>query len=339
MKLTKIALALLTTFSLVSCGSSDKEREAKKAEKPVTEPPALIEQKEPQLPKPTLYQNGDGKRSLSYVPEEYKNAVANLKYGYFKVGSLTNNGTNKVTRIDIDGKNLTELTDNIYLVDENIKLGLANYKAVYYKEDGSVHRRYTKRIYNLPYSTSWISNIPSAWSGDEDYFSEGIFGMNPSSDSIEKLSKEGKIFTYKGVAFTLDQTGKFNYTVDFGEKIGQGEITGLAFDSANTADTIKLQQASLDHIRFHNFEKGLPDKNDEFKDPNKMIGFKGKTDLASNNIYLLALKGPNAEEITGTILKSGAEYQFYSPTQDMNNSRGSSGKVSLIGCRDSELCQ
>ncbi|MGX3021620.1 factor H binding protein domain-containing protein [Ursidibacter sp. B-7004-1] len=322
MKLTKIALAFFTVASITACSGSNKEAEAPKNEQPVVEKSQSV------------YKKGDGKTSLSYIADEKKELTANTKYGFFKLNSFVNNANDAIRRIEVNGKDFTKLAENLFLVDENLELGLADYKITY---NGN-YERFTKRIYNQPYSINTITIHSGNWGKGQPWV-ENMSGINPDPKSIEAFEKAGNVFTYKGKAFTMDQDAKFSYTVDFGKKVGSGQITGLNYGDKTAKDTIHLKEAALTDVKLSNLEKNIPEIPAQYKDPNTPIGFRGKTDLAGNNTYLLELKGPNAEEVIGTILKEDKDYAVYSPTQDWNNTTEFNGRVAIAGCRDSELCQ
>lgn len=304
------------------------------------------------------YVTGDGKNAISYVPEAKKETASNIKNQFYKMTSFVNNNEGNIaqmtiTHTDAAGNktsfisNEVENAKNVFLIDEGLQLGLADYDVVYQTSSGTLVEKFGKRIYNMPYST-----ISSRNAGYNTWV-EAASGLNPESTSLEQLNKDGKVFTYNGKAFIAAQngfifndsaqTGEFSYTVDFGKKVGSGTIKGIAFNGAKATDTIQLKETALaSGFKSHNIDEStVPAKPANYQDPNVGFGGFGETSLPNSNKYYVELKGPNAEEVIGAVLKADEEYSVYSPTKDFNNVTEFNGRVGLAGCRDTSqsFCQ
>ena len=88
--------------------------------------------------------------------------------------------------------------------------------------------------------------------------------------------------TYSGAAFDGKKQGVLNYSVDFNEKTGEGNITGLG-------EKVILNKGSITHI----------DHNNEI-DGSRLEGH-GIKGSSNKGDYALGFFGANAEEIVGTV--------------------------------------
>ncbi|MCS4534222.1 factor H binding family protein [Neisseria montereyensis] len=96
-------------------------------------------------------------------------------------------------------------------------------------------------------------------------------------------------YQYTGQAFSEDETGRFNYKVDFNQRKGSGEVTGI-----EKTGTITLQEADIKNVVYNNTLDG-----------SHMIakGIEGKTlsEAQVNGDYSLTFFGPEAKEIGGIV--------------------------------------
>ena len=109
---------------------------------------------------------------------------------------------------------------------------------------------------------------------DEDY-------LTIKGTPTEVLPTAGKA-TYSGAAFDGKNKGVLNYSVDFKEKTGEGNITGLG-------EKVILNKGSITHI----------DHNNEI-DGSRLEGH-GIKGSSNKGDYALGFFGANAEEIVGTV--------------------------------------
>lgn len=119
-------------------------------------------------------------------------------------------------------------------------------------------------------------------------FSVSVIGELTKPEIIQKMN--GNLH-YKGMAISQNSQGVFNYNVDFKNKTGSGQITGL-----QEHGNITLHQAAItnqiDPTLLH----------DPAQKP--IAGIEGKAEgnnLGSNPIYHLRFFGPKAEEVAGRI--------------------------------------
>ena len=109
---------------------------------------------------------------------------------------------------------------------------------------------------------------------DEDY-------LTIKGTPTKTLPAAGKA-TYSGAAFDGKKQGVLNYSVDFNEKTGEGNITGLG-------EKVILNKGSITHI----------DHNNEI-DGSRLEGH-GIQGSSNKGDYALGFFGANAEEIVGTV--------------------------------------
>ena len=109
---------------------------------------------------------------------------------------------------------------------------------------------------------------------DEDY-------LTIKGTPTAVLPAAGKA-TYSGAAFDGKKQGVLNYSVDFNEKTGEGNITGLG-------EKVILNKGSITHI----------DHNNEI-DGSRLEGH-GIKGSSNKGDYALGFFGANAEEIVGTV--------------------------------------
>ncbi len=146
-------------------------------------------------------------------------------------------------------------------------------------------RRGESHIYRQNYSL--IAGVkPTSYSIQGD----GVNKREPINDEnyltikgtpTEALPTAGKA-TYSGAAFDGQNQGVLSYSVDFKERTGEGNITGLG-------ETVVLNKGSITHI----------DHNNEI-DGSHLQGY-GIKGSSNKGAYGLGFFGANAEEIVGTV--------------------------------------
>jgi len=142
-------------------------------------------------------------------------------------------------------------------------------------------------IYEQPYSMV-LGSVYMQDSGngaDDDYLNVYYvdFGMGLMTESavIDTLSTAGLVATYSGHAFNGKEQGNLSYEMNFGNRRGSGEITGLT-----ESGKVDLLPASIINSFSNNFIFGLAQTE---KAPNVAVP------------YQLGFYGPNAEEIVGGV--------------------------------------
>ena len=127
---------------------------------------------------------------------------------------------------------------------------------------------------------------------------------------VDKFPTEGKA-TYNGVAFDAKKQGELTYTVNFAERKGSGEITGL-----DHIGDITLQEADL--------YKSASEGNMKIKGYAVANDWQNEGGVTGN--YNVDFFGPNAEEIAGKITLSQGQYKFvnnrgpFAPDKHINES-------------------
>lgn len=111
---------------------------------------------------------------------------------------------------------------------------------------------------------------------------------------VDKFPLEGKA-TYTGVAFDAKKQGELTYTVNFAERKGSGEITGL-----DHIGDITLQEADL--------YKSASEGNMKIKGMAVVDAWKDEGGVTGD--YNVDFFGPNAEEIAGKMSLSQGAYKW-----------------------------
>lgn len=150
-------------------------------------------------------------------------------------------------------------------------------------------RKGESHIYRQNYSL--IAGVkPTSYSMQGDGQGNGLNTPNPINDEnyltikgtpTEVLPTAGKA-TYSGAAFDGKKQGVLNYSVDFKERTGEGNITGLG-------ETVVLNKGNITNIDHKNEIDG-----------SRLQGYGIKGSSNKGN-YALGFFGANAEEIVGTV--------------------------------------
>lgn len=151
------------------------------------------------------------------------------------------------------------------------------------------------RVYNQTYSgivgdrtLNYTTQYNQHSSSEHSYQIYDIVGVHTTKEQLPNNQA-----TYKGVAFDdNEQGGKITYHVDFANKIGSGEITGL-----EKYGTISLHQGSIRNLTNEDQEWAVV-----YKDNNQGIKSAATSEKMDNvSGYELLFFGPNAEEISGFV--------------------------------------
>ncbi|WP_304717622.1 factor H binding protein domain-containing protein [Neisseria viridiae] len=190
-----------------------------------------------------------------------------------QVGSVSSKGSNINLFDVVPAQNKVQKVDTV--TTARVKAGGDNYELI---SKGQAH--IYRQNYSLIAGLSELERIEKDPSGIKR-------NLNVDDDSVDLVVKgsttkilpaAGK-FSYAGIATDGKKQGALSYTVDFKEKNGKGEITGIGENS------ITLSEAPIKEFSHTN----------EFD--NTVI--KGQGIEGSN--YKLGFFGPNAEEIVGAV--------------------------------------
>lgn len=165
-------------------------------------------------------------------------------------------------------------------------------------EKGTAVRNNTLHLYQQPYSILAGVEVKggnvTAPGLYEPLDGEGVDFATVKGYATQTLPTSGK-FNYAGEALSQDQTGKFNYTVDFAAKTGRGSIS-------NIAGGITLNEGQIGAMSHTN-----PD--------NTSISGYGISSTARSNSglsgsYKLGFFGPNADEVAGVVTSEQGDVGF-----------------------------
>ena len=184
--------------------------------------------------------------------------------------------TTTTTYSDIYNQKYSVITGNYYKQDQEYK------SFEYYYEDGD-----DKTVLPPPH---YREEIKTQTSG-EHYNVSDAKGFNTP---IDKFPVEGKA-TYNGVAFDAKKQGELTYTVNFSERRGSGEITGLEH-----IGDITLHEADL--------YKSVSEGNMKIKGTASVESWRDEGGVSGN--YSVNFFGPNAEEIAGKITLGQGPYKW-----------------------------
>ena len=102
-------------------------------------------------------------------------------------------------------------------------------------------------------------------------------------------------FNYVGEALSQEQTGKFNYTVDFTAKTGSGSITDIA-------DGITLHEGQIGKMSHTNPDNTVVS--------GYGIGSSARSNSGLSGTYKLGFFGPNADEVAGVVTSHYGDVGF-----------------------------
>lgn len=190
-----------------------------------------------------------------------------------QVGSVSSKGSNINLFDVVSAQNKVQKVDTV--TTARVKAGGDNYELIS-KGQAHIYRQNYSLIAGLS-ERERIEKDPSGIERNLGVDDDSVdFVVKGSTTKI--LPAVGK-FNYTGIATNGEKQGALSYTVDFKEKNGKGEITGIGENS------ITLSEAPIKEFSHTN----------EFD--NTVI--KGQGIEGSN--YKLGFFGPNAEEIVGAV--------------------------------------
>lgn len=246
---------------------------------------------------------------ISQKPEISPELAAQIK-----VEKVISTATSEVGDKPVTNSKFIILGKNFGLNDVELDL-FPKYKLVrevwnesYESENDKYREEGFWRVYNQDYSavvaeTQTLHLLNDKRQLEDPYRQFGVEDIVGLRTSAKELPTKGNI-TYKGVAFDFDQQGSLIYHVDFANKQGFGEITGLEKFGKITLESGgigNLIQSSLDAKDiFDEPEIGITstaksEKNDEFT---ATEGFQVTRVVKG---YDLQFFGPNAVEIGGVV--------------------------------------
>lgn len=149
------------------------------------------------------------------------------------------------------------------------------------------------QVYNQTYSgiigeesLYTITKFGKSLASGDNYQVYDIIGVHSTQEQLPHNQA-----TYKGIAFDKEKVGNITYHVDFANKTGNGEITGL-----EKYGKITLNQGSISALTNEDKEWQV------YKDKN--LGIRASASSEKNTAvdgYDLLFFGPNAEEINGFV--------------------------------------
>lgn len=164
-------------------------------------------------------------------------------------------------------------------------------------------------VYNTPNATMILtkgkqSTINSSVqnTSEEDKAPSNMTILTGNITPKETLEKMKNKFTYNGIALTnlgkdeggqnakLEQ-GQFKYTVDFANRTGSGEVTGLSLGQIN------LQKGNFEYIFSSSPEEGFDPRNQQAL---SVVG-DAHTNSRKDGFYFINFFGNQAEEVGGLI--------------------------------------
>ncbi len=203
-------------------------------------------------------------------------------------------------KVSIDGKRITSDNVDLSALGEGVRrIGVteeAEIRAGSVK--GTVIRNGVLHLYQQPYSvvagTEVKGGTVTVMGRKENLGSEELDFGTVKGYATKTLPSSGK-FNYAGEALSQDQTGKFNYTVDFAAKTGSGSIS-------NIAGGITLHEGKIAGMSHDN-----PDKT-------SISGYgiesTARSNSGLNGGYKLGFFGPNADEVAGVVTSPYGDVGF-----------------------------
>lgn len=217
--------------------------------------------------------------SLSFVPQEHQAIVKNRKgFAPYEDTDL------EITNLMIDGERL-KVTDPIDF--SALKEGFSEKPVRLDYKDPELGPQTGKaeavmKIYQQPYSIVIGTLITKDTLEPKFNGVMSVDHIRGMATEIDALPTEGT-FAYNGAAFSGHDKGTLNYSVDFKNRLGKGEITGL-----NQFGKITLHEAAITRSVDEDMAK---------------IGINGKMSASQrpkdSGAYELGFFGPKAEEIAG----------------------------------------
>lgn len=193
-----------------------------------------------------------------------------------QVGSVSSKGSNINLFDVVPAQNKVQKVDTV--TTARVKAGGDNYELI---SKGQAH--IYRQNYSLIAGLSELERIEKDPSGIKRNLNvDDDVDLVVKGSATKILPAAGK-FSYAGIATDGEKQGALSYTVDFKEKNGKGEITGIGENS------ITLSEAPIKEFS-HTNELDNTEING--------YGIKGSSNKGD---YKLGFFGPNAEEIVGAV--------------------------------------
>ena len=254
---------------------------------------------------------GSGSQSLntdSTPTKELAEAKANKKYSISNYRALINKelseeGDDVVLenyRVSIDGKRYTSGDVDLSAFGEGVKrIGVTEEAEVKVGGvKGTAVRAGILHLYQQPYSivtgTEIKGGTVTALGRTENLEPEDLDFATVKGYATQTLPSSGK-FNYVGEALSQEQTGKFNYTVDFTAKTGSGSITDIA-------DGITLHEGQIGKMSHTNPDNTVVS--------GYGIGSSARSNSGLSGTYKLGFFGPNADEVAGVVTSHYGDVGF-----------------------------
>lgn len=312
MKLEKTMLVGMLLMALTACGGDDDDKKGVDIDTGDTDTYQGSRYSK------FNYNATNSNKSIEWIGLDSKKAEAIAAEKYYPITNpettfLTSHDTKHLYKgddMDNEDMDFSKYKDNPKKMDKLVPVGLGDsFDAIL---DGLKDASVKMRILNMPYSMVVgaslekeklaflnTSDFTSDFGGGPDKFRVySVSGLNTPEEFVDNLISKKKQFTYYGAAFTNKNRGELKYTIDFGKRTGEGEITGLVKfgdeDTEISDSRIELKEGKLKMSK--DVEPISKDKD------TKVYVIEGKTDLPLSNKYVLGVYGANAEEIAGGIL-------------------------------------
>lgn len=227
------------------------------------------------------------------VSAQKEQAIGELEEAYdVKVDSYSvkiNGKTYKSGNIDLSG--LGEGVQRIKITEEATGTTAEGSK-------GKAVRDSILHIYQQPYSIVAGVEVKGG-TVTAPGFRETLDAEDVDFDTVrgyatQTLPSSGK-FNYVGEALSQEQTGKFNYTVDFTAKTGSGSITDIA-------DGITLHEGQIGKMSHTNPDNTVVS--------GYGIGSSARSNSGLSGTYKLGFFGPNADEVAGVVTSHYGDVGF-----------------------------
>lgn len=212
----------------------------------------------------------------------------------------------KVT-ITLDGKDFVMNADkNVILDYAHIKDGFSQYSKevdMLTQSNHTFHGDSFERTLKQDYATIMGVKLTHAYVDGVEFPLDNklktfhIWGIAGETTPLEAIPT-GDIFNYKGQAFNEHSVGSLSYWIDFDNRTGNGEVTGL-----NIGDITLLNAPLKNNLRILN--DPATDKPKLFVTDQDAFfsGVVGKARHEDGSIqnYTVAIYGPQAQEIAGIV--------------------------------------
>lgn len=197
----------------------------------------------------------------------------NKTYTSGKINLSEHMPINQVADVSLTHQGRKSLNNQNYFINQNQKIRG-------YRQDYSVVAGFQ--------TTGGSHNVPDLGRIDMEDMSVSFVQGLPTSEN--QLPKTGT-YHYSGAAFTQNETGgRLNYDINFDQRTGQGNITGIREAGDITLQAGKIQQMSHTNSEWDNsIVQGMG------------IHGSASSSKGHHGAYQLGIFGKNAEEIAGVV--------------------------------------